>query len=190
MNDPTVVFESLSKPVPTLRVERGKDFGWKGAVDDCADFAQGRGATCSEDLHGHVSNSGRFGRTCMHWLAGGVSRELVEETVLRSATDDANLFYRPIGQFFEVPDDEPVLKREAFENGAHVSAMGSRRRLVGALAEGVDRGGHVGGAEKGLVIRVDEGSEGSFARSHFYQFDILMRLPMGRPSPAAFLEHP
>ena len=83
-----------------------------------------------------------------------------------------------------------VLEREAFENGAHVSAMGSRRRLVGALAEGVDRGGHVGGAEKGLVIRVDEGSEGSFARSHFYQFDILMRLPMGRPSPAAFLEHP
>src|SRR6516165_7448011 len=152
MDDLTVVFESLGRLIPTVRVERGKDFGWKGTVHDGADFAQGRSATRSEDLHGYVSNRGRFGWTCMHRLVGGVSRELIEEKVLRSAADDPDFFDRPVEQLFEVPDDKPVFKSEAFENGAHVSAMGSRRRLVGALAEAGDGSGYVGRAEKGLVI--------------------------------------
>ena len=190
MDDPTVVLESLGRPVPTVWIERGKGFGWKGTVYDGADFAKGRGATSSEDLHGYVSNGGRFDWTCMHWLAGGVSGELIEEMVFRSAADDANFFYRPADQLLEVLNDKPVLEGEAFENGAHVSAMGSRHGLVGALAEGVDCSGHVGWTKKGLVIRVEEGSKGSFARSHFEQFDIFAGLPLSQPNPAAFLKHP
>src|SRR5256885_1582773 len=134
MDDPTVVFESLSKPVPTVRSVRGKDFGREGTVNDSADFAQRRGAARGKNLHGYVSNSGRFRRTCVHWLAGGVGRELIEETVLRSSADDPDFFYRSVDQFFKMADDDPVFKAEGFENSAHERALSYRRQLAGALA--------------------------------------------------------
>src|SRR6267142_5027674 len=132
MDVPTVMFESLGRLVPQVRIEWRKDFGWKGTIDDGADFSQGRRGTRSEDLHGYVSNGGRLCWTCKYWFSGGISREPIEETVFRPAADDADFFNRPVDQLLEVLDDEPVFEGEAFENGAHVSAMGPGQRLVGA----------------------------------------------------------
>ena len=125
-------------PVPLIGLAGLEDFGREGAVHQGANFGKGTRRSGGQHLHGNVAQRRRFRRPRQHSSAGGIGGELVQQAVLRTAADDADLMDRMGGQIFQIEDDLAIFESQALEHGPHVSAGCWRTGLRAFCAKSIN----------------------------------------------------
>ena len=87
-------------------------------------------ASSGKNLYCDISQRRGLGRTGQNSSSGGVRGQLVQQAILRSAADDANLLDALPAHLLQIPKNQTVLEREALQNGSHVRAGFLRHRLM------------------------------------------------------------
>ena len=80
------------------------------------------------------------------FLPSGISSQLVQQTVLRSPTDDPNLLDTLSTHVLQITKNKAIFERKALQNTPYVRTGFLGNGLVGPRAEHVDGCEHVGGA--------------------------------------------
>src|SRR5882672_10098241 len=119
-----VLLEAFGLLVPFVSFQRLKDFSWKRAIHDRANFLQGRCAAGRENLDGNVAEGCGLGRARQDLSAGCIRGELVQHAVLRSSSDHPNLRDALSTYLLEVAQHKTILEGQALEDGSHVRPRG------------------------------------------------------------------
>src|SRR5580658_647098 len=131
----TILFEKSRLLIPLVGIERFENFGRERSVYHDANFVQRRCASRRKYLHCHIAQCCSFGRTSKNSSPGGVGGPLVQQAILRSSTNDADLFHAPSTYQFQIPKNDSVFEGQTLKNGAHVGSGRLRARLLIPFAE-------------------------------------------------------
>ena len=99
--------------VPSVRVDRLEPFDRKRPIDDRARLGQLADSAGSHHLQADVAERSRLRGAGDHRAARGIGGPLLEQTIARSAADDANLVEAVAGELLERLQHRPVLECQA-----------------------------------------------------------------------------
>src|SRR6516162_7984438 len=116
------MLEAFPLLLPASGFLRLEDLGGKGALDQQSYFSQTAETSSGQNLHAEIAESSCFGGTGQHGPSGCVCRELVQQAILGSATDDANLGNLFRDKPLQVANHQTVFESQALEHRPDVRA--------------------------------------------------------------------
>src|SRR4051794_26042060 len=148
--------------LPLVGFHRLENLSRKRTINDGANLLQRRCLASRQYLNRNIAKRCSLSWTSKHPSAGGIGRELIQESVPRATTNNSNLFHAPPAYLFKIAKGQSVLHRQTLQNASYIRAGIRWRWLMRLGAELIDCNQHVLRMEKRLVIRVNKMCERRF----------------------------
>ena len=165
-------------------------FGRKRSIYYGADFLKRRRASRGKNLYGHISQRRGLRGPGQDFSSSRVGSELVQQPVLRSATDNANLPNVFPNHVLQISENKTVFEREALKNGSDIRARILRNRLVGPGAKLIDGSKHILRPQERLVVGINQMTKGRRNDCQLNQFTIVVAVRLRCPGLPAASQHP
>src|SRR6266496_2162201 len=134
------MLEAREMPLPFVGFPRLEYLGGERAIYHRADLAKRAGGTGCKNLHCYIAKRRGFRRSGQYATAGSVGGELVQQAILRTAANDANLVNWSLDQAFQIIDDLTIFEGETLKHSSHIRTGRFRTWLLRSRAESVNGG--------------------------------------------------
>src|SRR5437879_11943917 len=124
------MFKSLGLALPLVGLHRIEDLRRKGPIDDAAHLLKRRSFAGCQDLYADVPECGGLGGPSQHSFPRRIRGGMVEQPIVRAATDHANLIGALSASLLQAAHNQPILPRQTSEDASHSSAWTCRRGLT------------------------------------------------------------